>query len=169
MNLARRIALALVFLPFAAAAQSVHNDAGSSEQIALQQIAFVHGGTGPFAVAGYRIGQRALAELNLPRGSFSLEVVHKTPSEVQWSCIADGVQAATGASVGKLNLRLEPASEDSTETIVRDKKSHHAVAFRLTPEFVKRYLNLPHEKLADAGKQVLTLPDDQIFSMKVVR
>ena len=70
---------------------------------AMQQIAFIHGGTGPFAVAGYRIGQRALKELNLPRGTFTLEVIHKTPNEVQYSCIADGVQAATGVSVGKLN------------------------------------------------------------------
>lgn len=135
-------------------------------QTVLEQVAFVHGGTGPFAVAGYRIGERALQELKLPRGSFSLEVVHRTPNEVQWSCIADGVQAATGVSVGKLNLKIEPATPDSVETIVRDKKSGRAIVFRLAPSFTKRYLDLPHEKLTEAGKEVLMLPDEQIFSMK---
>src|SRR5579883_683242 len=132
----------------------------------LEQIAFIHGGTGPFAVAGYRIGERALKELNLPRESFSLEVVHKTPEEVQWSCISDGVQAATGASPGKLNLRIQKAPKDSVETIIRNRKTGQGFVFRLSPDFVKRYLDLPHEKLAEAGKEVLSLRDDQIFAMK---
>ncbi len=132
----------------------------------LEQIAFIHGGTGPFAVAGYRIGERALKELNLPRESFSLEVVHKTPEEVQWSCISDGVQAATGASPGKLNLRIQKAPKDSVETIIRNRKTGQGFVFRLSPDFVKRYLGLPHEKLAEAGKEVLSLRDDQIFVMK---
>src|SRR5579884_371207 len=97
----------------------------------LEQIAFIHGGTGPFAVAGYRIGERALKELNLPRESFSLEVVHKTPEEVQWSCISDGVQAATGASPGKLNLRIQKAPKDSVETIIRNRKTGQGFVFRL--------------------------------------
>src|SRR5262245_34261564 len=107
MNMKRKIlipVLLLVAMGSAAVAQTPQNPATASD---LDKIAFVHGGAGPFAVAGYRIGERALKELNLPRGSFSLEVIHKTPSEVQWSCIADGAQAATGASPGKLNLRLE--------------------------------------------------------------
>src|SRR5882757_4522051 len=39
------------------------------------------------------------------RGSFSLEVTHRTLFQVQWSRIADGIQAATVVSAGKLNLR----------------------------------------------------------------
>ncbi len=46
------------------------------------------------AVAGYRIGERALQELNLPRGSFSVEVVHHTPMELQSSCVADTREVA---------------------------------------------------------------------------
>jgi formylmethanofuran dehydrogenase subunit E len=136
---------------------------------ALEQITFIHGGAGPFAVAGYRIGERALKELKVPRGAFSLDVVHKTPNEVQWSCIADGVQAATGVSLGKLNLKLEETSPDGVETVIQDRKSGSTLVFRLKPEFVKRYLNLPPEKLSKAGKEVLSLPNDQIFSMSIPR
>src|SRR5579871_2156156 len=94
----------LALLPVTRAQQS-----GPSTDAALKEIDFVHGGHGPFAVAGYRIGERALKELGEPRSSFSFEVIHKTPAEVQWTCIADGVQAATGVSVGKMNLKIEPA------------------------------------------------------------
>ena len=137
-----------------------------SSAAALDQIAFIHGGTGPFAVAGYRIGERALKELNVSRGAFSLEVIHKTPNEVQWSCVADGVQAATGVSIGKLNLKLESVSRDAVETIVRDHTSGRTIVFRLKPQFVKRYLDLPHEKLQVAGREVLSLSDEQIFSVE---
>jgi formylmethanofuran dehydrogenase subunit E len=168
MRDALRIVLA-VFLVLCFANTTRAKTANAHQQSALEQVAFIHGGTGPFAVAGYRIGERALKELNLPRESFSLEVIHKTPNEVQWSCIVDGVQAATGASAGKLNLKMEVASKDSVETISRNKKSGQTLVFRLSPEFVKRYLDLPHEKLAEAGKEVLSLPDEQIFSFRVVQ
>ena len=73
--------------------------AGSTETAVEEQLSRVqeiHGGTGPWAVAGYRIGERALKELGLPRHSFRLLVVHRSPAEVQYSCVADGLQAATG-------------------------------------------------------------------------
>jgi hypothetical protein len=40
---------------------------------ALAAVAFVHGGAGPWAVAGYRMGQAALARLGLSRQSFDLD------------------------------------------------------------------------------------------------
>jgi len=35
----------------------------------------------------------------------------------------------------------------------------------LKPKFLQQYLNLLHEKLADAAKEVLSLLDEQIFSV----
>ena len=75
----------------------------------LAEVTRIHGGAGPWAVAGFRMGEHALAVLGLARGSFDLEILHFTPREVQYSCIADGAAAATGASVGKLNLTLADA------------------------------------------------------------
>jgi hypothetical protein len=53
------------------------------------------------------------------------------------------------------------------ETVVRDRKSGQVLVFRLKPEFIHRYLNLPYEKLTKAGAEVLSLPDDQIFSFEL--
>src|SRR5688572_29342232 len=60
----------------------------------LGAVARIHGGAGPWAVAGYRMGEYALGVLGLEHGSFDLEVVHFTPREVQYACIADGAAAA---------------------------------------------------------------------------
>ncbi len=129
----------------------------------LTRVKEVHGATGPWAVAGYRIGERALKDLGLPRQSHALEVVHRCPAEVQYSCIADGVQAATGASPGKLNLRLEQASREDLRTVIRDKKSGRTLTFTIKPDFARSIKDRPHEQLEAEGRRVATLPDDVIF------
>lgn len=123
----------------------------------------MHGGHGPFAVAGYRMGEFALRELGLSRGSFNLEVVHFTPQSVQYSCIADGAAAATGASLGKLNLALAEAAPDRTRTTYRNRATGRAVTLGLTPDFLARYSDVPRAKLGDAGAEVMGLPDPAIF------
>ncbi|WP_165074137.1 formylmethanofuran dehydrogenase subunit E family protein [Paludisphaera rhizosphaerae] len=129
----------------------------------LARVKEVHGATGPWAVAGYRMGERALKELSLPRHSFNLLVVHRSPAEVQYSCMADGLQAATGVSAGKLNLKLEEASADALKTVVRDRKTNHGLVFTLKPEFVRSIMNLPHEQLEAEGRRIASLPDEAIF------
>lgn len=129
----------------------------------LAAVARVHGGAGPWAVAGYRMGEHALAKLGLRRGSFDLEVTHHSPREVQYSCIADGASAATGASLGKLNLSLTEAPAAETHTVYRNKATGQTVALRLTPAFVARFANVPRAKLAEAGREVIALRDEEIF------
>jgi len=121
----------------------------------LKAVAAIHGAAGVFAVAGYRMGERALTDLKFPRGSFALEVIHRTPSEVQWSCIADGLQAATGASAGKLNLRLVESPAGAVTTEVTNRRTGQRLVFELQPEFVRRFLNLPIDQPPAAGKEVM--------------
>lgn len=134
----------------------------------LEAVARIHGAPGPFAVAGYRIGERALRELGADAGGFSLEVVHESPDQVQWSCIADGVQAATGVSVGKLTLRHRTVEAGATRTLVTHRKTGATIAFRLTPAFLAQHLDLPPEQARAAGAAVIELPDDAIFTVEPV-
>jgi DMSO/TMAO reductase YedYZ molybdopterin-dependent catalytic subunit len=133
---------------------------------ALARVAAIHGAAGPFAVAGYRMGQRAMRELGLPPGSPDLEVRHESPAQVQWSCIADGAQAATGASAGKLTLRLREAPREATRTVFRRRSTGAVVAFRLKPSFVKRFVDVPPPELARAGADAMALGDDEIFTVE---
>jgi formylmethanofuran dehydrogenase subunit E len=130
---------------------------------ALARVAAIHGGAGPWAVAGYRMGEYALTRLGLPRQSFDLEVTHHTPQEVQYSCIADGAAAATGASAGKLNLTLVDAPESAVSTTYRRKSTGQAITLRPTRAFADRFRDLPRERLAEAGRTVLALPDAEVF------
>lgn len=150
-------------------AQSAHAAhaplAQGDEPVALQRVAAVHGGTGPWAVAGYRMGEYALARLGLARGSFDIEVTHHTPRQVQYSCIADGAAAATGASAGKLNLNLVEAPPDGVQTHYRKRSTGQALSLRLTPAFRERFSHVSNAELAAAGRQVLQLPDREIFEI----
>jgi formylmethanofuran dehydrogenase subunit E len=126
-------------------------------------VATIHGGAGPWVVAGYRMGSYALARLGLPRQSFDLEVLHHTPQEVQFSCIADGAAAATGASAGKLNLRLVEATAADVATTYRRKSTGQTITLRPTPAFTARFRDVPRDQLAAAGRIVLALPEADVF------
>ncbi|KYF93470.1 hypothetical protein BE20_09240 [Sorangium cellulosum] len=129
----------------------------------LRAVAAIHGGAGPWAVAGYRMGRHALAKLGLPARSFDLEVIHHSPRNVQFSCIADGAAAATGASLGKLNLSLVEATEAGVETTYRRRSTGQAVTLRPSAAFRARFRDVPREGLEAAGKEVLSLPDAEVF------
>ena len=129
----------------------------------LDEVARIHGAPGPWAVAGYRMSEHALAKLGLERGSFDLQIVHWTPNEVRYSCIADGAAAHSGASLGKLNLSLVETSADNVLTIYRDKKTGKSLALRPTASFRQRYADTPREKARELGREVLGLPADQVF------
>jgi len=111
------------------------------------------------------MGQFALKQLGLERGSFDLEIIHYTPREVQYSCVADGAAAATGASLGKLNLSLADAPPSDLHTVYRNRATHQTVTLRLTEAFRSRFLNVPREHLGDVGRQVMTLRDEEIFEV----
>jgi formylmethanofuran dehydrogenase subunit E len=144
-------------------ATATSSPVAASSDDALERVTLIHGGAGPWVVAGYRMGTYALAKLGLARQSFDLEVVHHTPQEVQYSCIADGAAAATGASAGKLNLHLVDAAEADVATTYRRKSTGQAVTLRPSPSFVARFRDVPRDQLAAAGRVVLALPDGDVF------
>jgi formylmethanofuran dehydrogenase subunit E len=156
-----------LFLVAAAAcggsSKSAPGATGAVTEDPLAVVATIHGGAGPWVVAGYRMGEYALARLGLERQSFDLEVVHHTPEEVQYSCIADGASAATGASVGKLNLHLVAATEADVSTTYRRKSTGQSVTLRPTRAFAGRFRDVPRERLPEAGRTVLALPDADVF------
>jgi hypothetical protein len=152
------------------AAHNPHPHAGSPAGPAatpvdedLARVAAVHGGAGPWAVAGYRMGQYALQKLGLPRQSFDMEVVHRAPREVQYTCIADGAAASTGASLGKLNLSIEQTDREHVQTIYRRKSTGQSIVLRPTEGFALRFKDVPREELPQKGREVMQLRDEEIF------
>jgi formylmethanofuran dehydrogenase subunit E len=129
----------------------------------LARVAAIHGGAGPWAVAGYRMGQYALRKLGLSRQSFDMEIIHRSPREVQYTCIADGAAASTGASLGKLNLSIEEADKEHVQTVYRRKSTGQSIVLRPTEGFAARFKDVPREALSSKGREVMQLRDEEIF------
>ena len=62
-----------------------------------------HGHDGPFLALGYRLG-KFLMRLLKPRGIMDLKITVKTKMKKPYTCILDGLQCATFATLGKGNL-----------------------------------------------------------------
>jgi formylmethanofuran dehydrogenase subunit E len=137
--------------------------AGDREDEELDRVAAIHGAPGPWAVAGYRMGRYALTKLGLSPGSFDLEVTHHTPQEVMYSCIADGAAAATGASAGKLNLKLVESRAEDVETTYLRKSTRQAITLRPTAKFRARFADAARERARELGREVLRSSDADIF------
>ncbi|HAA55272.1 MAG TPA: hypothetical protein DCE42_10985 [Myxococcales bacterium] len=135
--------------------------------IILKQVAAIHGAPGPFAVAGYRMGMYAKRHFGLAYGGWHLLVSHYTPPKVQYSCLADGLQAATGTSPGKMNLRMHFVKLAHMRTVITHRKSGVSLIFRLRQDFLKTYLNTPRKDLKRAGGLVARLPYTNIFDVHV--
>ena len=112
----------------------------------MARVKEAHGAAGPWAVAGYRIGERAIKDLGLPRHSHHMDFVHHSPLMVQYSCMADGLSAATGASPSKLNLRIEETTVSGLQTVIRDRERGRSLTFTLKPEFVRSISDLPGDR-----------------------
>ncbi|MFO0954805.1 MAG: formylmethanofuran dehydrogenase subunit E family protein, partial [Isosphaeraceae bacterium] len=131
----------------------------------LERLKEIHGAAGPWAFVGCRIGERALKDLGLPRHSFPLMVVHHCPAQVQYSCIADGVQAATGASPGKLNLVVKESTLEGLKTVVEDRKTGRRLTFVLRPGFIESIRDVPYERFDAEVRRIAGLSDDAIFTV----
>lgn len=131
----------------------------------LASVAAIHGEAGPWAVAGFRMGRFALKKLALEPQSHELKVLHKSPKLPQFACVADGAQAATGASVGKLNLSLEEAPFEAMSTTFTNAKTGASVTVRPAKAFRDRFTNTPREKARENGAAVLALKDAEVFEI----
>jgi formylmethanofuran dehydrogenase subunit E len=124
-----------------------------------------HGGVGPWAVVGYRMGERALHELGLERHSHDLRVSHFCPKKVQFTCMADGVHAATGASGGKLNLQIFESARGELHTTFENIKTGRSVTFRIEPKLAEKIKDLPYDQFEAVSAGLAKEPDEALFSM----
>ncbi|MFO0890215.1 MAG: formylmethanofuran dehydrogenase subunit E family protein [Isosphaeraceae bacterium] len=132
----------------------------------IARIHDAHGHVGPWAVVGYRMGQRALEELKLPRHSKSLLVVHHTPLEFKFTCAADGVMAVTGATPGKMNIRLQECPLAELRTVITDRSTGRVLVFRLRPERAGELAGVTPSQLDAMSRRFAELPDEAIFEIK---
>jgi len=76
--------------------------------LTLEEAVRLHGHLGPWLVLGYRIG--ATARERMGAGPAGIRCVAFIPLKRPFTCALDGIQAATGCTVGKLNLELRESA-----------------------------------------------------------
>lgn len=138
-----------------------HEDEGNA---ALDRTALLHGSAEPLAVAGYRMGEAALAALGLRRGSLDMEVTQYGPRRPEWTSVIDGLQAATGASLGKMNLALVEAAK--SYSVVKHRKTGKSVRLELTATFLAAHQGMAEAKKAGASARVTGMPAAEIFVLR---
>lgn len=164
--LAFTLALALALSSSDAGTQDIRD----SEAVAATR--FVHGAPphgvpGPWALCGFRMGAHALKHWGLTRErSFELTIEHRSPQSVRYTCMADGVMAATGASPGKLNLALKKvATEDELETVITHKKSKRQLIFRLTRKARDHMRDIDYADFPGAATWLEAQSDEALFTV----
>ena len=94
-----------------------------------------HGHLGPYVVAGLRLGRYALQRLDADP-HFGIECDVYCPEAPPPSCAMDGIQFASGCTLGKRNIRHHVA-EGVTATF-RKCATGETVTLRLRPEAMAR-------------------------------
>jgi formylmethanofuran dehydrogenase subunit E len=103
----------------------------------LQKTLEFHGHRCWASVAGLRAGLAALRELGVKRsGGHQLHAVVEIGEDHGAMCFADGVQYATGCTLGKGNISKEPLGKLAVTLI--EKKSNRALRVSYRPTLQKR-------------------------------
>ena len=135
----------------------------------LEKAVNFHGHLGPFLVLGIRMGLIALRELRLERGNPKLRVTVMTKPSVPFSCVIDGIQAATRCTVGnrKLRLRNSPKNIVAKFRILEGNK----VTVTLNPakqeELEKRLSkHASSQKVEKIARSIISMPERELFKVK---
>jgi formylmethanofuran dehydrogenase subunit E len=150
----------------------------------LESAVRLHGHLGPSVIAGTRLGIAGIKAVEA-KGYFDVEVTCEGPfAKPPQSCFLDGLQAGTGATMGKRNLIYIEAEK----VVVRVKNTETGKTAELhpTPEFLKLSGLLqspprPEDKpAADASKRghdddslgktarkIATMEDKELFTIEM--
>ncbi|MFB3787866.1 MAG: formylmethanofuran dehydrogenase subunit E family protein [bacterium] len=121
--------------------------------LTMEELARFHGHLGPFIVLGTRIGEHAVTAHHFPR-HFGLTVKVECPDQPPQSCLIDGLQLSTGATLGKRNISHVVA--DEIRVTLRENNSGHTLVYTFK-DSTKALLKKWEEDKVDVEKRGETL------------
>lgn len=117
-----------------------------------------HGHLGPFLVCGLRMGLLALRELG-SSGHSDLRATVETGTTPPLSCLIDGIQVATGCTLGKGNIQVT-AHGRPRAAFIKIKGTKCRLEVELRPGPVERFRAGEAEALA---REVMAMSDEELF------
>ena len=121
-----------------------------------------HGHLGPFLVIGLRMGSLALKLLGL-RGYSGLRAIVETGNEPPLSCIVDGVQVATGCTLGRGNIEVVKNDGAKVTFLKEDKILVVELRESVYRRILKRLETDPPKKVAE---RIMRTIDDELFLIR---
>lgn len=135
-----------------------------------------HGHLGPYVTVGTMIGRDAKQRL-ATRGHWELEVVCWLPPCRQrqpYSCILDGLQVGSGATMGKQNIRLAYSpkvvpNEWPVVHVIRrpaDNQPAEGLAYHLKPMLIDILSHITPDRLERTSRDIAKHSIDELFEVR---
>ena len=146
----------------------------------LRSAVQIHGHLGPAVVFGVRMGSAGLDAVKA-QGYFDVEVTAEGPyAKPPQSCILDGLQLSTGATLGKRNVQVVETEEYLVK--IKNKRTGLAVEIRPTPELLKlmwsRLEADDHDKedahaemhrVEAVAREIAAMPQEKIMTLSLIK
>jgi formylmethanofuran dehydrogenase subunit E len=133
----------------------------------LEKARDFHGHLGPFLVIGVRAGLKGLRELQTRKENLDLSAKVRLTCSVPYSCILDGIQVATGCTIGNRRLTYENSSD---LTILFQNRAGRAVTVSILPEAVDELMRqLAKDAPAEeAAHKAAAMPEEELFAVALL-
>lgn len=142
----------------------------------LARTAVFHGHLGPWLVTGALVGQDAIQRLETA-GQWKIDVTCWMPSDkhrTPFTCMLDGLQASSGATLGKQNIRLAFAAEVLADGwpvvhVVRLKdanRSAEGLVYRATSYLHGRLEAVAPERLEECSRELAREDVARLFDVR---
>jgi len=123
-----------------------------------------HGHLGPFLVLGLRAGLRGLRELQTRKESLDVSAKVRLTYSLPYSCILDGVQVATGCTIGNRRLTYE---NSPNPMILFQNRTGRAVAISIVQETIDELMrqlakDAPEE---EAAYKAAAMTEEELFKV----
>ena len=135
----------------------------------LEKAVNFHGHLGPFLVLGIRMGFIGLRELRVERGNPKLRVTVMTKPSVPFSCVIDGIQAATLCTVGNRKLRLRNSTKSilAKFQILEGNKVTITLNLAKQEELKQRLSKLTSpQEMERIARNASSMPEKELFEVK---
>jgi len=158
------VALGLITMTIPASKTEMHSKV-ELRPVTIAELERFHGHVGPNVALGARMGEHAVTARGIPK-YFGLTVVVECGAEPPASCIIDGLQFATGATMGKKNIQHVPA--DEFKVTISQNKTDNKVTYTLkssTKEMLKKWTDEGVD-VEESGRRVFKMKAEELFEIE---
>lgn len=131
----------------------------------IDKAAEFHGHLGPFLTIGVRMG--LLAKKTLRSNGFKdLSVIVNTGNKTPLSCVVDGIQVATGCTLGKGNIAVTNLSELSAVFHAKRRAIRVKMKTEVFQSLKAELLHGDPSKMEETARKISSIPDAKLFSIE---